>query len=197
MGLFDFFRKKPKATSDETESVGNPLGSTRPHCHHYVFAHQALRQVAFDAPLPIMGILASADRSRFLSDLWTSVDEHCRQRGETSTINPAEMVVHTGRVGEFPCAIVEMPEPWFVTGAHFVALVLAVPLAQIKPETTDLPLYYYTLEKGASFDGPERTVLCAWTKDGTHLNYGAGPEATVGAFVAEIEKRMKESGIIS
>jgi hypothetical protein len=188
MGLFDFFRKKPKPP-DQPEAVREPVAPTRPHCHHYTFAHHALRQMAFERPLTCLGVLASPDATRFLCDLWGQVDQHCRRRGETSTINPSELVVHTGRVGDFPCAVVEMPEPWFVTGAHFVGLVLGVPLDQLAPDLDDPPLYYYTLEKGASFDDTERTVLGAWTREGSHLNYGTGPEPNVAAFVRAIEKQ--------
>ena len=170
------------------------LNQDRPHCHHYTFAHMALRQVAFAEPVTCISILASPDSGGFLAHLWKQVDEHCRGRGETSTINPAEFVVHKLLVGNYPCAILEMPEPWFITGAYFVGLVLHVPLADINPEDRDAPLHYYTLERGASLDGQPRTVLCSWTGDGTHCNFGDGPPPTLQAFAKCLEERIVNEG---
>jgi hypothetical protein len=181
------------ASSDDPgdlESLLGELNQDRPHCHHYSFAHLALRQAAFDHPPACLGLLASLEASGFLADLWQQVDEHCRSRGETSTINPAEFIVHKLCLGDYPCAIVEMPEPWFVTGAHFIALILHVPLDQIDPQDRDAPLLYFTLERGASLDGVERTVLCSWTNDGMHCNHGSGPEPSLKAFVQYLEERI-------
>lgn len=201
MGLFDFFKRKrgkreepvpPDAASADLPETPTRLREERPHSHHYIFAHVALRQVAFENPLSCLGLLGSPDAMKFITGLWASVDSHCRERGETSTINPAEIVVHRLRIGNYPCAVVEMPEPWFMTGAYFVALVLAVPLAEVDPDLKDPPLLYYTLEKGASLDGGEPTVLCSWTKD-IHSNYGSGPEPTLEAFVRAVTDMVEKA----
>ncbi len=185
----------PEDDPEDGEPLFTQLNQDRPHCHHYTFAHIALRQVAFSHPVGCLGTLASPDATAFLTDLWSQVDQHCReQRNETSTINPAEFVVHKLCLGEFPCAIVELPEPWFITGAHFVAIVLQVPLDRIDPHDKDAPLQYFTLERGASLDGQPRTVLCSWTKSGTHCNFGDGPKPTLDAFVKCLEERVLEGG---
>src|SRR5262245_14811704 len=188
MGLFDFFKRKPRKVEPDVpvEELLARAAEERPHCHHYTFAHVALRQVAFDDPVACLGVLGSPDATAFLTSLWDSVDRHCREHGEVSSINPAEIVVHRLRVGNLPCAVVEMPEPWFTTGAHFVGLLLQVPVSEVRPGLKDAPLLYYTLEKGMSLDGTPRTVLCGWTKDGTHHNLGAGPAPTLAAFVETI-----------
>jgi hypothetical protein len=168
----------------------------RPHCHHYMFAHVALRQVAYSNPVGCLGVLASPDATSFLTDLWHDVDKCCRERGETSTIQPSEFVVHKLCVGKYPCAVVEMPEPWFITGAHFIGILLRKPIDQIGPMERDVPLMYYTLEKTIDLgDDTPQTVLCCWTKDGMHSNYGPGPDPTLQAFVEELERR--ESGRMS
>jgi hypothetical protein len=95
-------------------------------------------------------------------------------------------------LGEFPCAVVELPEPWFITGAYFVALILKVPVAQIDPQDRNAPLDYFTLEKTVSIERGPPTVLCGWTKEGTHVNYGIGLEPTLAAFVEELERRVTE-----
>ncbi len=184
---FLFRKERPVASSD----IPSELNQDRPHCHHYTFAHIALRQVAFEQPVACLGMLASPEAMQFLTDVWKRVDEHCRQRGEISTIQPAEFVVHRRRLGDYACAIVELPEPWFITGAHFVALILNVPFDRLDPEDRDVPLLYFTLERGASLDGVARTVLCGWTRDGAHCNFGNGPEPTLEAFVPFLEERLK------
>lgn len=179
-------------SAEQPESVPPP--KERPHCHHYLFSHVALRQVAFAQPVGCLGVLASPNATAFLSDLWKDVDEHCRERGETSTIQPSEFIVHKCCVGLFPCAIVEMPEPWFITGAYFIAILLQKPIGEIAPNDPEVTVMYYTLEKTLDFERGVQTVLCDWTKDGTHRNYGTGPEPTLEAFVKELEKREAASG---
>jgi hypothetical protein len=165
----------------------------RPRCHHYMFAHMALRQVAYSNPLGCLGVLASPNATAFLKDLWQDVDKLCRERGETSTIQPSEFVIYKLCVGKYPCAIVEMPEPWFITGAHFIAILVRKPLDQIGPEERDAPMMYYTLEKTINFDDDTpQTVLCSWTKEGTHSNFGPEPQPELHAFVKELQRR--ESG---
>jgi hypothetical protein len=178
--------------SDLPEDAEQPKIKERPNCHHYTFAHVALRQMAFSHPVGCLGVLASPDATKFLSDIWKDVDEHCKKRGETSTINPREFVVHKLCLGDYPCAIIEMPEPWFVTGAYFIGIVLKVPINEIDPNDRDAPVDYFTLEKTVDFDNAPPAILCAWTKEGSHVNFGTGSEPTVAAFIAELEKRMKK-----
>jgi hypothetical protein len=40
--------------------------------------------------------------------------------------------------------------------------------------------------------GPERTVLCEWTNDGTHANYGTGPEATLEALANALDELLNQ-----
>jgi hypothetical protein len=192
-----FRKERPVSSADNPDDLSStppPLDQERPHCHHDTFAHMALRQVAFTQPLGCLSMLASPDASQFLTDIWKQVDEHCQGRGETSTINPAEFVIHKFCIDSYPCAVLEMPEPWFVSGAHFIALVLMVPLDKIDPADRDAPLCYYTLERGASIEGAPRTVLRSWTKEGTHCNFGDGPPPSLEAFVEVLEERVKSGG---
>src|SRR5262245_22042899 len=71
-------------------NLEHQLKSERPHCHHYTLAHLALRQMALSHPVGCLGVLSSPNATEFLTDLWKDVDEHCKEHGETSTINPRE-----------------------------------------------------------------------------------------------------------
>lgn len=77
-----------------------------------------------------------------------------------------------------------------MTEAYFVAAVLLVDLEQETPEVDQPALRYFTLEYGATLDGPPRTVLCEWTAEGSHLNYGDGPEPTLATFAEAIEQLL-------
>jgi hypothetical protein len=185
MGLFDFFRRKRHAAEPALPAF-DALPEAR--CHHYTLAHVALRGVALRDPLLYVGVLASPDADRFLSDLFRSVADHCLAREPEPGFTAADLTVHRLRVGVFPCAVVELPPPRAMAEAHFTAAVLLADPAAGLPKDGPVPVRYFTLEMGFSLDGSNRTVLCEWTADGTHANFGDGPEATVPAFVAALER---------
>ena len=160
----------------------------RKRCGHYTFAHVALRQIAFDDPLTFLGVLASPDAMRFLADVLRQVREHCKDVEPLADFSVEEVTVHKRRIGRFPCAIIEMPPPQEVPEAFFVGAVLLVDPTQEIDESKGVDLHYYTLEKGAVFEGVPRTVLCEWTADGSHLNFGFGPPPTVDAFFGVLEE---------
>lgn len=169
------------------ESSGDDLSD--PRCGHYSLAHYALRGVAFQDPLFFLGVLASPESQRFLADLLRRVQEHCRDREPLAQFSVEELSVHKRRIGPRPCAIVEMPAPRAVAEAFYAAgVLLADPAELIQGEPA--PLRYFTLERGMSLDGSRRTVLCEWTSDGTHRNYGDGPPPTPDEFLRAIEKLL-------
>jgi hypothetical protein len=183
MGLFDFFRRKPRMSigGDEIDrSVGQP------RCHHYALAHYALRGVAFEHPLAFLGVLASPDAQRFLAELLQSVSKQCKEREPEPDFTVEQIVVHKRRVGQYPCAIVEMPQPRATTEAYFVAAVLLADTEKPLQDKKDLTLRYVTLEMGSSLAGNARTVLGEWAVDGSHVNYGTGPNPKLEAFVGQL-----------
>jgi hypothetical protein len=163
---------------------------TEPRCQHYFFAHYALRQAAFDDPLACLAILASPKEREFLASLWASVARHCEGHGEASGLSVEDVTVYRLRVGEAPCAVIQMPPPRGTTEAYFVAMLLHLPPSGKVNEPADINLRYFTLEKGSSMGGASRTVLCEWTKDGSHVNFGEGPEAELSAFIAAVDERL-------
>lgn len=161
-----------------------------PRCHHYTMAHVALRSVAFDQPMVYLGVLASEHAADFLQEVYHSVLEHCGEEAGPPAFAAADLKVHTGRALQYPCAVVEMPAPLNVTEAYFAAAVLLADLSPGAPDATANDLRFFTMEKGYSIAGGDRTVFCEWTADGQHLNFGDGPPATVQDFVRAIQERL-------
>ncbi|OWK41613.1 hypothetical protein [Fimbriiglobus ruber] len=189
MGLFDFLRPKPQKSS-----TGDPGGGDLPEarCHHYTLAHYALRQMAFAEPLTFLGTLASPGAHGFLARMIGNVSEFCTEREPRSDFGAEDLTVHKVRVGRYPGAVIEMPRPRAAAEAFFVAAVLMADLERGRPDPQDLTLRYLTLEKGFVFGGPPRTVLCEWTADGKHLNYGDGPPPELQAFVGAVEALLSK-----
>jgi hypothetical protein len=189
MGLFDFFRRKPKPdpVPQPAESSAGDLDS--PRCHHYTLAHVALRQVALTRPVEFLAVLASRDATRFLSDLLRQVSANCRGREDRPDFSVDDITVHTVRAGGYPCAVIEMPRARAVAEAHMVAAVVLADPNRPPADDEEPRVRYFTLEKGMTFGGPPRTVLCEWS-DEAHMNYGDGPPAEVPAFVAAIAAKL-------
>lgn len=187
MGLFDFFRRGPRPPIAAAAPASD---LAEPRCHHYTLAHQALRSVAFEQPAGFLGLLASPEARSFLADLLAAVTEHCQGREPWPDFGAEALTIHTFRVGQFPCVVVELPPPRAVTEAFFVAAVLLVDLDREPSAAREATLRYFTLEKGFVLDGPPRTVLGEWTAEGSHLNYGDGPAPQLGPFVQAVEAML-------
>ncbi len=95
------------------------------------------------------------------------------------TLAADQIRMHSLKVNRKPCLIVELPEPLAATEVYFAGIVLTPPVGDTAADLTSAAVRYFTLEKGYQSDGKPRTVLCEWTADNKHLNYGDGPAATV------------------
>lgn len=190
MGFFDRFRRKSAVREDAT-SAGFDFPKAR--CHHYTLAHLALRTAAFDNPLGYLGVLASPDARKFLAFLLGQVSEHCREQEPRPGFGADDLVIHKVRVGGYPCCIVEMPLPRAPVEAYFTAAVVLANLDDELPSSEPVQMRYFTLEKGVTLGGPPRTVLCEWNAEGTHSNYGSGPEPRVESFIQAMEGSLSRS----
>ncbi|MDP6636423.1 MAG: hypothetical protein QGG42_16100 [Phycisphaerae bacterium] len=156
--------------------------------HHYAFGHIALRQICKTNPLGFFGAMASEDRDRFSREIWDSVCKHCDETGSPA-FTISDVKISTLRVADYPAILIRMPPPANTAEAHLIAIVL-----KLKRETTTPPdnveFAYFTLEKGVDTDGTERTVLCSWSMDDVHSNYGYGPPVDEREFLAAVEKLL-------
>ena len=161
-----------------------PPTEEKARCRHYTFAHQALPSVAFSRPVAFLGVLASPDARRFLADLLHDVTEHCKEHEPNPDFTADDVAVHVARVGPYPCAVLEMPPPRAMPEAYFVAAVLLAPYDQEVPR--DVKLRYFTLEKSGPLVPGGLAVLCEWTADRAHSNFGAGVPPQRDAFLEAI-----------
>jgi hypothetical protein len=184
MGRFDFFRPKSSKPRDDHLAI-RPADMPEAGCHHYFLAHHALRSIAFHNPMGFLGVLTSEDAEPFLQDVLTSVAKHCQPFEPEVAFSARDIAIHKKSIGIAPCVVIEMPPARGVTEAIFVAAVLTGDVSLEK-------LRYFTLEVGVSLDGPPRTVLCEWTVDGTHANYGDGPEPELDEFVAAVTALLQK-----
>ena len=173
MGLFDLFRRQRRGTDAEAYFEAN-----KPRVQYYLFAHGALRELAFEQPMIAFGgVLSDKLRDDTGRRLWDAVAEQLDGTGEPTEPFPgieSRMV----QCGTYPCALVKMPQPRKQTEAHFVAIILRVDPKKDRPQPP-VPVSYFTLEHGGPDDG---TVLGEWTKEGQHVNHGEGPPPDWDAF---------------
>ena len=156
--------------------------------HHYVLVHVALRQICQEIPFKFFDVMVSPQRDDFLGDIWRQVRENCDPEG-APLFDITDVGITTCRIKDFPCIVVTMPTPANAPEAYFVGIVLKVNTnAEKRPERPEIA--YLTLEKEMNLDETERTVLCEWTGQDCHMNYGDGPPATRAEFMKAIEKMI-------
>ena len=163
-------------------------GEDGPRCDHYSFTHVVLRKAAFDKPAHAVTKLASPEAGDMLNDLWSEVEAVCDLHGQPIRIDPADILIHKLRVGDFPCTLFEMPTPACPTEAFMVALVLTIDLANADREFESAPMRYFTLELAKSENREITTVIGEWFADESHQTHGPGPEPQVELFAAAITR---------
>lgn len=155
-----------------------------PRDHHYVFAHQIVRDVCTHDPLQFFAVIGSPEREKYIEWLWQMTEKRIGM--PVADVAPGEMTVTTCRVKDSPTVVFKMPAPLASAEAHFIGVVLTgfPQLADSKDAAT---FRYFTLEHGLNLDGTIRTVMCEWVQN-SHHNFGDGPVPTVEAFIEAMEK---------
>jgi hypothetical protein len=145
----------------------------QPRPQHYLYAHRVLPTLFYQNPQQFLSIL-TMDGIAFLRFFW---DRTLQDHGDEPHTPPQGMNYETRALDDGTLiAIIELPQPERMAEAYFVAAVFRDAASQ--------PLMrYFTLEYGMHIlDNTPRTVLCEWTLDGKHLNFGDGPEPKSKAF---------------
>lgn len=160
--------------------------------HHYVLARVALRQICMTNSVGFFKMMGSQNRDKFLEDLWQQVRKNCDQKGNPP-FSIKDVKVETMNISEYRTVMITLPTPQFDAEAHMIGIVLRMEVKDfIENKIPEKPLVeYFTLEKGTTFGGPNRTVLCKWDEAGNHLNYGTGPSPTKPEFIKAISKMLK------
>ena len=160
---------------------------SRPRSHHYMFAHQAVKEMVRADPLQFFSIIASEGQRDFLDWIWDFVCNHLSDEDPGDLI-ASDIHATTCRIKTYPTILISMPEPRAIAEAHFIAIVLTGELSEAVA-SDQIEFRYFTLECGAHMDGTERTVMCEWSRD-SHLNFGDGPEPDLRKFAEAVEKMI-------
>ncbi len=165
-------------------SDSNPIFPSR---HHYVLAHDAIRGMCQSNPHAFLDAMKSPEKDAVLKDLWDRVCDHCIH-SEQPAFGIEDVTIECREVAGMNAVIVIMPPPEDMSEAHFVGIVPTVNVISMDPAVQ--PTFeYFVLEKTESCTG-SGTMLCKWTHDGRHLNFGPGPKTTVDGFVKAMEETL-------
>jgi hypothetical protein len=151
----------------------------------YLFAHQALPVQTFADPSRMLSILAGPEGQRFLDDAWQIAGRHCDPDKRVQDASPSYTFSPTGTSGVV--AVVKPPEPQEPGEAHFIAILGRFEQAE-NPDLAKLRwVRLFTLERAIHpVNETECTMLCEWTAEGAHKNYGDGPPADEELFVEAV-----------
>ncbi|MGC4044175.1 MAG: hypothetical protein QM758_10280 [Armatimonas sp.] len=180
--MFGFWKKLFNA---KTTEILKPVYQAEARLHHYIFAHEALRDLMFDNDGLALKLHTEGGQQMLLS-LWEKVGQRAIERGTGEMLSPEGLEAFTD---EFKTAkdhvafitIVRLPEPMGVTEAYYVGLIARPMLGGPRQIT----LRYFTLEVGFR-TGEPRTVIGEWDEEGIHHYHGNGPFPDPEAFAEAI-----------
>jgi hypothetical protein len=155
-----------------------------PPSQRYVFAHLMLPQVVHDDPEKARALLSGPEGGGFLAFLWHRVSERLpeEERAPPEGLRSSRHAEPNGTV----IVLVTMPPPQRSPEAYFAAVVFTPGPRKLLFFRHPPTVKYLTLELGHTMGGETRTVLCGWSKDGTHYNMGDGPPPESDAFLARV-----------
>jgi len=182
--------KLPDDSDDEFPLHERPSIRSKPRPHHYQFAHVLLPLRLWQNPGWFLDILQGEYAHAFLLTCWAQVAMHLNEADILSPDGKLRCDLF-GLAKGYRAAVISLPEPERMAEAHMVAVVWRPPRRRLLFLRTEPVLRYFTLELSVADDfTTPKNVFCEWSQS-LHLNYGNGPEATVTAFVAFIERFLK------
>jgi hypothetical protein len=181
----------------EEKSVERVMEENGPRPQYYIFAHYVMRDATYELGAVMPGVLLSDDRDKFLREMWEQATQAVKQTDPSEKTDPYPGVdVVPLRAGKFPCVVLKMPEPKGVTECYFIGVVAQVDLSKEGEKPNEqTQMSFFTLELGVGEDmKTPRTVLCEWSKDGTHSNFGDGPPPEPEMFANAIGQSLAGRG---
>ncbi len=145
----------------------------RPRTVHHRFAHQSLRQLAFENPRKCVGMLQSAGADKFLKDLWAAVRAESAPSPGPDADSSDGLEADITQIGPYAGVIIQMPAARVPGEAHLILMVLcSYARADGFVVDRDPLLQYFVLEHGEpAADGQSTTTLSEWLAD-SRVNYG-------------------------
>lgn len=172
-----FWKKKKK----ENEKLAMPRGG------HYIFAHQALRQICQSEPHEFFSTIASGEQQAYLQFMIDQVAQHSPD--DAPDFSAQDIQVTITRIGHYPMVVFTMPEPKAYAECLHVALVLLIDANN--PDADPFPeINCFTLELGEAENKDDTFFFCQW-QDDDHLNIGEMDiNSTIGDFALAIKQRI-------
>lgn len=137
---------------------------------HYQFTHQLLRRAILESN---PAALRSMIQNRQFADFCFELVAHCFE-SDTDAAPNVDAIIFEAEMGIFDVlheddiqmVLISLPTPQAMTEAHYVLVALAETPRYFTLEATTNSLDYLDTSFG---------ILCEWTVDGTHYNYGSCP----------------------
>ncbi len=145
---------------------------------HYDFAHNIIKNEFFKDPNTFINLILTQKNT--IHNIWNNAqDYYMEQYDEVSVpIESKNLSLYTCKSDDIIFIIIEMPTPKQMTEVYFIGMFID------KKENNNVQ--YITLEYG---EDESKAVLCGWTEDGIHLNYGDSPKLTLDEFKALLLER--------
>ena len=170
-----------KKKKDQNKNLESPRGG------HYIFAHQAIRQICQPDPEQFFGYMASNEQLAYLQFM---LDQVANLNPEHAPDFSAEEVeVTLSRIGNYPLIIFSMPQPKAYTECVYVALV-SLQDATLPSATPQPVAACFTLELGEADNGDVTRFFCQWLGD-DHLNIAEmDKHCSLADFALAIKQRI-------
>ena len=148
--------------------------------HHYLFSHKIIPYMLFENSLQLIACLTVTGES-YLTAIWdelpnsfTEIQERLPNTGLDCKIieNDKNVTIY----------IISLPKPIKITEAYYAAIIYRPEKSE--PFKQEGITRYLTLE--LTVGDCNDAVLCEWTVDGNHNNYGKMVQPTLGNFVQAI-----------
>ena len=147
--------------------------------HYYRFAHQVLPGLLFRSTEPFRGAALAGRADAGLQKLWEDVAKRAGADSDAALSVRATVHECAGRA----VALVTPPRPEHIAEAHFIAVVL--------DHADPSFMRYVVLEHSWNTESEPRTVVGEWSQDGSHINFGDGPQPPdEAAFLAIVCERF-------
>lgn len=178
------------ATTVPTASAPTPYPTPFPEARrqHYRFAHFAMPSLFHSDPARFIQSLDEQGNA-FLLRAWVNVGVDLQGQ---DLVDPAGLRYDIREFEEdgMTIVLVTLPPPQAITEAYFVALVYCTKGIGLCIEQGS-PTAVITLEYNWVTGDKPITIVGEWMPDGSHRNYGVGPEPTPEAFLAAVRKILE------
>lgn len=155
---------------------------------HYFFAHQELKEMAYNEPGMFQNIMQSVGAPAFLADLYNELKAQYNDRVNIGA-TPNDFDVKVLNLPQGNMILISLPATIIAPEAKYIGIVLPADLKSLKSTSTG-DIRYFTLERADNSQNPD-FVRGEWKNLGTHANYGTIENPSPESFIAWIKQMLK------